>query len=278
MTIGSWLQQAQQQLAIAGSLSPAMDARLLLSHVLNKPSSYFFAWPETQLENAQQERLAALLARRVEGEPIAYLLGKQAFYGRDFKVTPATLIPRPDTELLVERALALAPSCTTEVLDLGTGSGAIALTLALERPHWRVCGVDNSEEALAVAKENGVKLGATNCEFMLSHWFSALKGQRYHVIVSNPPYVAPEDEHLTRGDVRFEPKTALVAEQEGYADIRDLVQQAKHYLHAGGMFMVEHGYTQGAGVRTLMQEAGWQGVQTEQDYGERDRVTYGYAP
>lgn len=276
MTLAQWLQHSQQQLNTAGSESAALDARLLLAHILAKPTSYLFTWPEQALSLEERSQADALLQRRLQGEPIAYILGEQEFYGYPFYVSPATLIPRPDTELLVERALALAPSNTEQVLDLGTGTGAIALSLAKERPHWRITAVDNSAAALKVAKQNQQRLGANNCTLLVSQWFSQVT-ERFHLIVSNPPYIDPHDEHLIQGDVRFEPDSALVAEEKGLADIIHLVNAAQTYLYPGGLLILEHGYDQGQKVRQLMLAAGWQRVQTEQDYGARDRITYGYA-
>lgn len=276
MILAQWLQQSQRQLEAAGSESAALDARLLLAHVLAKPTSYLFTWPEKALAPDEVNQAATLLQRRLQGEPMAYILGEQEFYGYPFYVSPATLIPRPDTELLVERVLALAPAGTQQVLDLGTGSGAIALSLAKERPHWHLTAVDNSLDALRVAEQNKQRLGASNCTLLLSHWFEKIT-QRYNLIVSNPPYIDPNDQHLTQGDVRFEPSSALVADDKGLADIAYLVGAAQQHIYPGGLLMLEHGYDQGQQVRELMLAAGWQQVQTEQDYGARDRITYGYA-
>jgi len=276
VTLAQWLQWSQQQLDGVGSESAALEARLLLAYVFTKPTSYLFTWPEKELSAEQQSQANALLQRRLQGEPMAYILGEQEFYGYPFYVSPATLIPRPDTELLVERALVLAPTHTQQVLDLGTGSGAIALSLSKERPHWHITAVDNSADALVVAEQNKQRLGADNCSLLLSQWFSQIT-QRFHLIVSNPPYIDPHDEHLAQGDVRFEPNSALVAEEKGLADIIYLVNTAQEYLYEGGLLMLEHGYDQGQQVRELMLAAGWQRVQTEQDYGARDRITYGYA-
>lgn len=276
MTLAQWLQRSQQLLEGAGSESPALEARLLLAYLLTKPTSYLFTWPEQLLTNIQQKEAEALLQRRLTGEPMAYILGEQEFYGYAFKVSPATLIPRPDTELLVERALALAPPDTLDVLDLGTGTGAIALSLAKQKPSWQLLAVDKSAAALAIAEQNKVALNISNCTFLLSDWFSEIT-QRFQMIVSNPPYIAPNDEHLSRGDVRFEPNSALVAEESGLADIVHLVNTAQSFLAPGGLLVLEHGYNQGPEVRRLMEAAGWQGVTTEQDYGAQDRITYGYA-
>lgn len=276
MTLAQWLQRSQQLLEGAGSESPALDARLVLAYVLSKPTSYLFTWPELLLTDAQRKEAEALLQRRLTGEPMAYILGEQEFYGYAFKVSPATLIPRPDTELLVERALALAPCDTLNVLDLGTGTGAIALSLAKQKPSWQLLAVDKSAAALVIAEQNKAALNINNCTFLLSDWFGEVT-PRFQMIVSNPPYIAPNDEHLHRGDVRFEPTSALVAEERGLADIVHIVNTAQFFLAPGGLLILEHGYDQGSEVKRLMEVAGWQSVTTEQDYGAQDRITYGYA-
>src|SRR5690606_21589372 len=186
------------------SPSARLDAELLLAHVLGKPRSYLRTWPEKTPSEAQQQAFAELLRRRRTGEPVAYLLGRQGFWSLELDVAPHTLIPRPDTELLVETALALLPNEPLRALDLGTGTGAIALALAAERPAWQVTGVDRVAEAVALAEGNRQRLGLSNAVFCHSHWFSALAGERYHLIVSNPPYIPDSDPHLDQGDVRFE--------------------------------------------------------------------------
>lgn len=277
MTLAQWLRRSQQLLEGAGSESPALDARLLLAFLLTKPISYLFTWPEQQLTEVQQREAEVLLQRRLAGEPMAYILGEQEFYGYAFKVSSATLIPRPDTELLVERALALAPPDTSSVLDLGTGTGAIALSLAKQKPNWQFIAVEKSAAALAIAEKNKASLNVTNCTFLLSDWFDKVT-QRFQMIVSNPPYIAPNDAHLHRGDVRFEPSSALVAPERGLADIVHIVNTAQSFLTDGGLLVLEHGYDQGEEVKHLMEAAGWQDVCTEKDYGAQDRITYGYAP
>ena len=198
-----------------------LDAELLLAFVLEKPRSYLYTWPDKTVTEAQVAAFMTLLERRQRGEPVAYLLGRQGFWTLDLQVAKHTLIPRADTELLVESALQLADaSSTLKVLDLGTGTGALALALASERPLWAVTGVDRIESAVALAQNNQRQLQLANVEFLSSHWFSALTAQRYDLIVSNPPYIADNDPHLQQGDVRFEPLSALVSGPDGLDDIR----------------------------------------------------------
>ncbi|WP_413111920.1 peptide chain release factor N(5)-glutamine methyltransferase [Thaumasiovibrio sp. DFM-14] len=276
ITVESWLKQAKAQLTEAGSSSPQIDAEVLLLHVLDKPRSFLFTWPEHQLDSAQVDMLNDMLARRETGEPVAYITGVREFWSLPLKVSPTTLIPRPDTERLVELALAKISSSPVAVLDLGTGTGAIALALASERPDCRVIGVDLRHEAVALATENGQQLGISNCHFQQGSWFSSLKAEpQFGVIVSNPPYIDPHDPHLTQGDVRFEPASALIAQEKGMADIRLIASQARNYLTAGGWLMFEHGYDQGVLSRHCLQELGYAEVRTEQDYAGQDRVTMG---
>lgn len=273
-TLQAWLRRSQQALADAGSTTPSIDARWLLAAALGKPDSYLYTWPEQQLCQAVRQQADGWLARRLKGEPVAYILGQQEFYGRPFKVTPATLIPRPDTEHLVETVLAWLPSGPQRVLELGTGTGAIALTLALERPQWQVVAVDNSAAALAVAQHNQQQLRASNCTLLLSDWFAEVAG-RFDAVVSNPPYIDAADAHLQQGDVRFEPSIALVAGNQGLADIQWIASQAPHFLHPSGLLVFEHGYQQGQAVAALLGAEGWRDVATVKDYGGQDRVTHG---
>src|SRR5690606_12665811 len=219
-----------------------------------------------------------LLQRRRAGEPVAYLLGRQGFWSLDLEVSPDTLIPRPDTELLVETALQLAPAMPLEVLDLGTGTGAIALALAAERPAWRVTGVDRVEAAVALAARNGQRLGLSNARFQLSHWFDGLGEQRFGLIVSNPPYIAAGDRHLGEGDVRFEPSSALVAGPDGLDDIRRIVAQAPRHLLPGGWLLLEHGFDQGAAVRALLDGAGFVEAHSRRDLAGHERISLGRRP
>lgn len=260
------------------SPSPRLDAELLLAHVLGKQRSFLRTWPEHELDAEQCARFERLLQRRRAGEPVAYLLGRQGFWSLDLEVSPDTLIPRPDTELLVETALQLAPATPLEVLDLGTGTGAIALALAAERPAWRVTGVDRVEAAVALAVRNGQRLGLTNARFQLSHWFDGLGGQRFGLIVSNPPYIAADDRHLGEGDVRFEPASALVAGADGLDDIRLIVAQAPRHLLPGGWLLLEHGFDQGAAARALLDGAGFVEVHSRRDLAGHERISLGRRP
>ncbi|WP_454256005.1 peptide chain release factor N(5)-glutamine methyltransferase [Pseudomonas sp. Marseille-Q8238] len=255
-----------------------LDAELLLAASLGKPRSYLRTWPEREPSAEQQAAFSAMLERRRQGEPVAYILGQQGFWSLDLEVAPHTLIPRPDTELLVETALHVLPATPLRALDLGTGTGAIALALASERPGWRVTGVDRIDEAVALAERNRQRLGLSNAEFRRSSWFAALAGERYRLIVSNPPYIAANDHHLAEGDVRFEPASALVAGVDGLDDIRLITGQAPQHLDAGGWLLLEHGYDQATAVRALLSAAGFTLVESRRDLGGHERITLGQWP
>lgn len=255
-----------------------LDAELLLAAALGKSRSFLHTWPERIVPSDAALKFAEYLQRRRGGEPVAYILGQQGFWKLDLEVAPHTLIPRPDTELLVEAALELLPATPAKVLDLGTGSGAIALALASERPAWSVTAVDRVLEAVALAERNRQRLHLNNATVLSSHWFSALEGQRFQLIISNPPYIASADPHLVEGDVRFEPASALVAGIDGLDDLRLIVAQAPDYLEAGGWLMLEHGYDQAEAVRDLLQTRGFEEVHSRTDLGGHQRISLGRLP
>ena len=273
MDIRHWLKQATATLC--GGDSPKRDAEILLSFVTGKSRSWLIAFDETVLTESQREQLDSLLARRARGEPVAHLVGEREFWSLPLRVNDATLIPRPDTELLVEQALTRLPATPAAILDMGTGTGAIALALASERPDCQVTGVDRIDAAVALARSNAQALNLTNTTFLLSHWFRSLPPQQFALIVSNPPYIDASDTHLAQGDVRFEPRSALVADEAGLADLRTLIEQAPAWLLPGGWLLLEHGWQQGEAVATLMQQNGYQAVETLEDYGGNPRVTLG---
>ncbi|EKO3983462.1 peptide chain release factor N(5)-glutamine methyltransferase [Vibrio fluvialis] len=276
LTIEAALKAATLQLTQSGSDSPSLDAAVLLCHALDKPRSYLLTWPDKVLDAPIQAMFDALLQRRITGEPVAYIIGEREFWSLPLKVSPSTLIPRPDTERLVEVALEKAQTLEGDILDLGTGTGAIALALASELPHRRVVGIDLRDEAQQLATDNANRLHITNVTFLQGSWFEPLsRGTKFALIVSNPPYIEENDPHLVLGDVRFEPKTALVAADNGLADIKHISDAGRDYLQNGGWLAFEHGYDQGASVRTIMQALGYQQVVTEQDYAGNDRVTLG---
>lgn len=272
-----WLRAARARLA--DSESPRREAEILLEQVTGRPRTWLIAFGETELTPTQLTQLDALLARRLRGEPIAWLTGEREFWSLPLRVSPATLIPRPDTECLVERALAWLPAQPCRILDLGTGTGAIALALACERPDCRITAVDVIADAVTLARENAARLGLTNVRIQQSDWFSALDPtHRFTLIVSNPPYIDAADPHLQQGDVRFEPASALVAAQHGLADLRAIIDAAPHWLEPGGSLLLEHGWQQGEAVRHALRRAGFYAVSTTRDYGGRERVSGGVYP
>ncbi len=273
MSFKQWLIQAIERLA--SSESPRRDAEILLGHVTGKSRTYILAFDETTLTTEDGAQLEMLLSRRVNGEPVAHLIGMREFWSLPLEVTPATLIPRPDTECLVEQALARLSPEPCDILDLGTGTGAIALALASERPDCRVIAVDFVADAVALATRNAGSLGISNVTIAHSNWFSALEGKTFGMIVSNPPYIDEQDPHLAEGDVRFEPLSALVAADEGLADLAHIIREGRRFLLPDGWMLLEHGWTQGAAVRELYIQAGYTQVEICRDYGDNERLTVG---
>ncbi len=267
-----------EALAAARGRIPASEARMFLREVTGCSAAQVAVYPEHALDSGQAARYIELLHRRAAGEPVAYLLGEREFYGRRFGVLPAVLIPRPETELIVDLVLArLAPGAAPWVLDLGTGSGALAVTLALEIPAAHVTAVDCSPAALAVAGANAAALGAT-VRWIESDWFAALEPAAFDFIVANPPYVADADPHLAEGDVRFEPAAALASGPAGLDDLRRIVAAAPDFVAAGGWLLLEHGYDQAAAVRALLLGAGFADVASAPDLAGIERITLGRRP
>jgi release factor glutamine methyltransferase len=261
---------------LLGSATARIEVQCLLQNVLKVPRSYLLAHPEQTLDAPQQASYASMLQRRLQGEPVAHILVEREFFGLNFKVTPATLIPRPETELLVESALQRIPAHGHfRVLDLGTGGGAIALSIGHARPEAEVVAVDASTDALEVAHENAARLGIRNATFIRSDWYAELGDERYDLIVSNPPYIEAGDEHLTQGDLRFEPSSALVSGSDGLDDIRRIIGQAHRYLEPGAWLLLEHGYEQADSVRHLLDKNGFANVFSAKDIAGIERVSGG---
>ncbi|MFT5720922.1 MAG: release factor glutamine methyltransferase [Motiliproteus sp.] len=270
-------QRIDQVLARASELrelseTASLDLQLLLESVLDRPRSYLYTWPERLLTDVQQRRFEALWQRRKNGEPIAYILGFRDFWTLTLEVDGSTLIPRPESERLVELALDALPEGSQRIADLGTGTGAIALALASERPCWQVVAVEYSTAAARLAERNRARLELANVEILTGSWCQPLAGH-FDLILSNPPYIDPTDPHLQQGDVRFEPRSALVAAERGLADIRLIVEQACSRLKPAGWLMLEHGYDQGEAVREILGVAGYRQIQTYKDLNHQDRVT-----
>ncbi len=276
-------QEIRQLLAAAARVLPGVEGRheaeLLLLHVLGRERGWLFAHATDLLDPATAEAFAALLQRRIAGEPVAYLLGRRGFWTLDLAVSPATLIPRPETERLVELALERLPEgMPLRIADLGTGSGAIALALASERPLAQIVATDMSADALAVAAGNARQHGLANVAFRQGSWHAPLAGERFDLIASNPPYIASDDPHLAQGDLRFEPATALASGHDGLDDIRLIIAGAPAHLQPGGWLLMEHGWDQGEAIRALLEGAGFVEVETALDLEQRDRVSMGRWP
>jgi release factor glutamine methyltransferase len=271
-TVRDLLAWGTQQLG--GTAEAASEAGILLAHLLQKDRSWLFAWPEAEMSEDNVRRYRALTARRAAGEPIAYLTGRRDFWSLQLEVDRHTLIPRPETEHLIEFVLQRLPATPPlRVVDLGTGSGAIALALAAERPAWQITATDLSQAALANARTNARRHGL-RVEFVCADWLQGLQGP-FDLIVSNPPYIAAGDRHLQQGDPRFEPRTALISGTDGLDDIRRIVAQARSRLAADGWLVFEHGFDQGSACRRLLQQAGYRDTGSGRDLAGHERFSYG---
>jgi release factor glutamine methyltransferase len=278
ITIAEALTETEQVFSALPDSDPRLEAEVLLAHALNKTRSYLFAWPERTLTGEQQQRFQELVTRRRKGEPVAYLTGRREFWSLELQTTPAVLIPRPETELLVERALERIPSDSEyRIADLGTGSGAVAAAIAGERPQCRITATDLSSESLEVAASNFRWLKLNNIETAVGRWCDALpREKRFELIVSNPPYVAEGDPYLLRGDLPWEPQQALRSGPDGLDDIRQIIQQSPAYLLTGGWLLLEHGFDQGTAVRGLLTEGGFGEITTYRDLAGHERVSEGH--
>ncbi len=276
MRIDKALAWAAEQLE--GGESPSVDAKVILANTLGKSQTYLFTWPDKTLDDTEWTRFEVAVAKRKRGEPVAYIIGKRDFWTLSLFTSPDTLIPRPDTEVLVEQVLNWANdhlSHPLSICDLGTGTGAIALALASELPKASVTGVDFQHGAVKLATRNAQANNITNTRFVQSDWFNALNGQTFDIIVSNPPYIEETSPYLDEGDVRFEPKTALTSGHDGLDDIKHIIDNAPEYLNKGALLAFEHGFDQGTAVNALLVDAGFVDVKTVKDYGDNDRVTLG---
>lgn len=263
---------------LTASDTAVLDARVLLCHVLECNQTYLHTWPDKQLEQGQLASFRSLVDRRVSGEPIAYIVGYQEFWSLRLMVNENTLIPRPETELIIETLLTLDLPENTRCLDLGTGTGAIALAIASEKPAWQIVGCDRVKEAVSLAEANRQALNFTNVNFVESNWFAALPHEKsnltFDLIVSNPPYVESHSPFLDEGDVRFEPTSALTSGVDGLDDIRLIINESQQYLAEGGYLMFEHGYQQGATIRNLLKQSHFSDPRTLPDLAGLDRVTF----
>lgn len=278
MRLDVLLGRAAERLARSGSPSPRLDAEVLLGHVLRVERTWLYTWGDRTAPIVAQARFEALVAARAAGRPVAHLTGEREFWGLALTISPHTLIPRPDTETLVEILLELARGARGRMLDLGTGTGAIALAFASERAGWEALGIDCVPEAVTLAEANARRLGIDNARFLASDWFAALDGERFVLVAANPPYIAEQDPHLAQGDVRFEPRSALVAADSGLADLRHIAEGAMGHIEPGGWLVMEHGHDQAVAVRDLLQGCGYVEVASRRDLGGRERVTFGQRP
>ncbi len=277
-TVRQALQQAYSQLLQSGSDTSHLDSEIILGKAIGKSRTWLHTWPESSIDDADYNLFVSLIQRRADGEPVAHIVNKQDFWSLTLKVTADTLIPRPETEVMVEQALEFIPrNSGWRVADMGTGSGAIAIAIASERPDSTVIATDRSSAALSVAKENGADHNLHNIEFREGEWFAPFSDSEppYQMILSNPPYVAQEDPHLGEGDLRYESDTALVSGEDGVDDLSYLISNAEIYLASNGILMVEHGYDQGKKVRSLFKQNNFSGVTTLHDLAGLERISYG---
>lgn len=275
LTLDQVLAQTRAALATVSD-APALEARRLLEYVLGVSTSHLIAHGARAIATADAQVLDALLSRRLSGEPLAYVLGTVGFWDMELAVDSRVLVPRADTETLVEAVLQRLPSSTLSIADLGTGSGAIALALAGERPAWQVVATDASPDALACARENAQRLDLARVELRAGHWYQALTGRRFDALVSNPPYIDPADAHLDAPALRHEPQNALVAAEHGAADLVAIVRGARPHLNSNGLLALEHGYDQPMFVRQLLTDHGFMDIETVEDLGGQPRVTLGF--
>ena len=279
ITIERAVTYAKSQCSLGGSESALLDAQLLLQHLLQCDRQYLYMHPEQTLTDSQWQGYRELIDKRRVGHPIAHLVGYKDFWSLTLEVNASTLIPRPDTEIVVEQALQLNLPTHARVLELGCGTGAISLALASERPEWTFAAVDSEAAAVELAIRNRDRYQLqSRVSIFCSDWFSAVSAGEFDLIVSNPPYIAPEDDHLDLGDVRFEPRTALTAGAQGYADLEHIIKHGQGYLAAQGWMLLEHGYQQALNVAKLFTENGYQEVNTAKDYANLDRVTFAQRP
>ncbi len=263
---------------LCDSESPELDAQVLLSHATGKDATHFIAWPDKTPTEDQQLSFQHLVIERKMGKPIAHILGYKEFWSLNLMTNDSTLIPRPDTEVLVEVTLDVVTDVHADVVDLGTGTGAIAIALASEKPSWTVLGIEKNPEAVTLASENVKARGYNHVTIQEGDWLSGIQDHSLDVIVSNPPYIEEGDRHLSEGDVRFEPKSALVAGLDGLDDYRIIIPEALRCLRAGGYLFLEHGFNQADDLKLLMLHHGFESIETRQDYGGHDRVTFGKKP
>jgi release factor glutamine methyltransferase len=266
----------QGRAMLTDSSSPGLDCQLLLGKVTQQSRAWLLAHDDQYLSTTQQQALAALLARRANGEPMAYLLGTQGFWDMELQVSPATLIPRPETEQLVELLQTLPPEPTLKVIDLGTGSGAIAIAISRERPQWDLYATDSSAAALTVARRNAQRWCTTPITFIHTDWLQTFGPASFDVIVANPPYIDPQDTHLPA--LRYEPTSALVAAANGFADLATIISQAKICLRPGGRLLLEHGYQQQPQLQTLLSDQGFINIQTYTDLNQQPRAIMAQQP